>query len=61
MPGAKHQAIFISFDIFRFYVISQIEQELKNLASTYSNLATLVTDFGKSYEGRTIYAIKVPI
>ena len=32
---------------------------MQNLVNTYPNLATMVTEFGQSYEGRTIRAIKV--
>ena len=32
---------------------------MQNLVQTYPNLATMVTEFGQSYEGRTIRAIKV--
>lgn len=39
--------------------LAAIEQELKNLVKRYPNLAKLVTEFGKSYEGRTIHAIKI--
>lgn len=49
----------IGFDYHRYNRLGPIEQELKNLASKYSNLATLVTEFGQPYEGRTIYAIKI--
>lgn len=45
--------------LLRAYDILQIETELKSLAASYPNLATLVTDIGKSYKGRTIHAIKV--
>ena len=32
---------------------------MQNLVNTYPKLATMVTEFGKSYEGRRIRAIKV--
>ena len=40
-------------------LLFQIEEEMQNLVYTYRNLATMVTEFGQSYEGRTIRAIKV--
>ena len=32
---------------------------MKRLAKAYQNLTKMVEDIGKSYEGRTIYALKV--
>ena len=40
-------------------LLFQIEEEMQNLVNTYPNVATMVTEFGQSYEGRTIRAIKV--
>ena len=33
--------------------------ELRSLVSSHPNLASLVEEFGTSYEKRTIYAVKV--
>ena len=40
-------------------LLFQIEEEMKNLVRTYPKLATMVAEFGQSYEKRTIRAIKV--
>lgn len=47
------------FDYGRYNQLKQIEEEMQNLVYTYRNLATMVTEFGQSYEGRTIRAIKI--
>lgn len=49
----------IGFDYARYNRLKPIEDELKRLVALHSNLATLVTDFGRSYEGRTIHAVKI--
>lgn len=47
------------FDYGRYNPLPEIEAELKKLVASHPQLATLVTEFGRSYEGRTIYAVKI--
>lgn len=47
------------FDYQRYNRLEQIEAEMQRLATAYPSLAKMVLEFGKSYEGRTLSALKI--
>jgi len=49
----------VGFDYQRYNRLAQIENEMQRLASAYPHLAKMVVDIGKSYEGRTLSALKI--
>jgi len=47
------------FDYGRYNRLAGIEGEMQRLVIAYPNLAKMVKDIGRSYEGRTISALKI--
>ncbi|XP_068714990.1 carboxypeptidase B-like [Montipora foliosa] len=56
LPVRSRRAGFV---YSRYNRLGTIVQELIKLVNEHRNLATLVTEFGTSYEGRTIHAVKI--
>ncbi|XP_058960443.1 carboxypeptidase B [Pocillopora verrucosa] len=48
-----------AYDYGRYNRLTPMVDELRSLVSSHPNLASLVEEFGTSYEKRTIYAVKI--
>ncbi|PFX21403.1 Carboxypeptidase A4 [Stylophora pistillata] len=48
-----------AYDYGRYNRLDAMVKELKSLVDSHQNLARLVTEFGRSYENRMIYAVKM--
>lgn len=56
-PLARSERAGFSYN--RYNRLQPIEEEMKRLVKQYSNITSLVEEFGTSYEGRKIYAVKI--